>query len=189
MPDRQSPLKFRCHGCSQLLGVARPRAGRLTRCPKCGVELIIPLPDAPSLSDEPDVASAVVPRVASEPVTVPFELGEFSPEDARILAGSDADFLRIAIDPTPEYRADHTERLQEPKMIASPIAISRDPVGQSRALRGRDVVLPRSLLLSWMIFALLGLGFAFLSGYLVGKIGLPAIEIRRPSLTTPAERP
>src|SRR5262249_25355232 len=37
-----APIKFRCFRCSQLLGVARSKAGAVVACPKCGVELIVP---------------------------------------------------------------------------------------------------------------------------------------------------
>lgn len=40
------PLKFRCHRCGQLLGVAPSRMGRAVNCPKCGTTLVVPDPMA-----------------------------------------------------------------------------------------------------------------------------------------------
>lgn len=42
------PIKFRCYRCSQLLGVARSKAGAVVACPKCSAELVVPEPSEPA---------------------------------------------------------------------------------------------------------------------------------------------
>ncbi len=36
------PIRFRCHYCHQLLGIARRKAGSMVRCPTCQNELTVP---------------------------------------------------------------------------------------------------------------------------------------------------
>jgi DNA-directed RNA polymerase subunit RPC12/RpoP len=40
------PIRFRCAYCSQLMSIARRKAGLVVRCPKCAGEIIVPSPDA-----------------------------------------------------------------------------------------------------------------------------------------------
>lgn len=174
------PLKFRCHACSQLLGAPPSRAGSATRCPKCRVELIIPVPEAPPPTESPWVPP---PAVETEPPEVRFELAELRPEDVRIIAGSDVDFLQMMAEPAvvgpqpPPIAAPAWSRRPEPIRPAP-----RSPT--SRHERRRDLVLPRSIVLAFFLFALVALATTFLAGYLVGRFGIPAVEIRR-STTAP----
>jgi phage FluMu protein Com len=39
------PIRFRCHYCNQLLGIARRKAGMGVRCPTCNTQLIVPQTD------------------------------------------------------------------------------------------------------------------------------------------------
>ena len=39
------PIKFRCHYCSQMLGISNSRAGAVVDCPGCGRTLRVPLED------------------------------------------------------------------------------------------------------------------------------------------------
>jgi phage FluMu protein Com len=39
------PIRFRCHHCEKLLGIARRKAGAQIHCPQCGVSLVVPAQD------------------------------------------------------------------------------------------------------------------------------------------------
>ena len=39
------PIRFRCSSCNRLLGIATRKAGTQTRCPHCGAEISVPVPD------------------------------------------------------------------------------------------------------------------------------------------------
>jgi hypothetical protein len=45
------PIRFRCQYCSQLLGIARRKAGRKVECPTCHAQVTVP-------AEEPEVAAA-----------------------------------------------------------------------------------------------------------------------------------
>jgi DNA-directed RNA polymerase subunit RPC12/RpoP len=47
------PIRFRCAYCNQLMGIATRKAGTVVRCPKCGGEIIVPVPEGMESSDEP----------------------------------------------------------------------------------------------------------------------------------------
>jgi hypothetical protein len=40
------PIRFRCHHCNQLMGIARRKAGTMVQCPTCRAELVVPQPDS-----------------------------------------------------------------------------------------------------------------------------------------------
>jgi hypothetical protein len=39
------PIRFRCHHCERLLGIARRKAGSQIHCPQCGVSIVVPYED------------------------------------------------------------------------------------------------------------------------------------------------
>src|SRR5262245_17104966 len=39
------PIRFRCAYCSQLMGIAKRKAGTIVKCPKCAGEIIVPTPE------------------------------------------------------------------------------------------------------------------------------------------------
>jgi phage FluMu protein Com len=39
------PIRFRCSYCNRLLGIATRKAGTQTRCPHCGNEITVPVPN------------------------------------------------------------------------------------------------------------------------------------------------
>ena len=46
------PIRFRCAYCSQLMGIARRKAGTVVKCPKCAGEIIVPTPEEPESGPE-----------------------------------------------------------------------------------------------------------------------------------------
>jgi hypothetical protein len=40
------PIRFRCAYCSQLMGIARRKAGTVVRCPKCAGQVVVPVPES-----------------------------------------------------------------------------------------------------------------------------------------------
>ena len=50
------PIRFRCAYCSQLMAIARRKAGTVVRCPKCAGEIIVPAPEEMQESSETGAA-------------------------------------------------------------------------------------------------------------------------------------
>lgn len=63
------PIRFRCHRCNQLMGIARRKAGMTVRCPTCHADLVVPQTD-----EEP---AAAPPIVAPPPAAPLFERSDF----------------------------------------------------------------------------------------------------------------
>lgn len=60
------PIRFRCHHCSRLLGIARRKAGSQIRCPQCDKPVLVPTDDEggtrppADLNDLDDLVNPVV---------------------------------------------------------------------------------------------------------------------------------
>ncbi len=108
----------------------------------------------------------------------PFELAELRPEDLRIIAGSDIEFLQLVTEPRPSPPLIDPQAVPQPGWETPGIP----PVRPATAMvleRRRDLIVPRSVVLALILFATLALVVSFLAGYLVGSFGIPPIEIRR----------
>lgn len=57
------PIRFRCHHCDQLLGIARRKANTHVRCPSCRQDVLVPATD----QVEPSVAHQVPATFPSAP--------------------------------------------------------------------------------------------------------------------------
>jgi phage FluMu protein Com len=51
------PIRFRCHACNQLLGIARRKAGMQVKCPTCRTEVTVPKTDEVEREEEPAAAA------------------------------------------------------------------------------------------------------------------------------------
>ena len=79
------PIKFRCYRCSQLLGVARGKAGAVVACPKCSAELVVPEPsDAPP---SPVLGGTAESRLGDLDAGVALDFLDIRPEDIRVEPG------------------------------------------------------------------------------------------------------
>jgi len=79
------PIRFRCTYCNRLLGIATRKAGTQTRCPHCGYEITVPVPNEDegktermNLSDVEallgrEVTEVSMAAVAPRPVAAPVE--------------------------------------------------------------------------------------------------------------------
>lgn len=75
-----NPIKFRCYNCSQLLGAARTRAGKVITCTRCGAELIVPEPPPAEPQPQQELAAGESQNsVADLGITL-----DFRPEDIRV---------------------------------------------------------------------------------------------------------
>ncbi len=79
------PIRFRCQNCSQLMGIARRKAGSVVLCPACKRALKVPHADDPDLSPPAAGQPALQAKKVVEPVqTNPFERSDFQvPEPIR----------------------------------------------------------------------------------------------------------
>ena len=75
------PVRFRCHHCNQLLGIARRKIGMDVQCPTCHNKVLVPPHDAPDV-DQPtikkdplfegsDLDALLQPALAGHPVAAP----------------------------------------------------------------------------------------------------------------------
>lgn len=60
------PIRFRCHHCNQLMGIARRKAGSPVRCPTCHADLVVPVAEEES-----------PPPPAADPAPLVFERSDF----------------------------------------------------------------------------------------------------------------
>ena len=182
-------FKFRCYQCQKLIGAPPSRFGTIVKCPKCGVELIVPSPgereDPPETPDpdafrpedlglrldlEPLVKPAASPAPTLEPVgpdPIAFlaqvaEAGEaHGPE-----AGEGAPPEQEGAQDGPGEASELIQPREEP-LVPRKRGRRRSTLIEPTA-RARDVVLPRTAAVAWAMFALLALAFAFTSGLFVG---------------------
>lgn len=186
-------FKFRCPSCAKLLGVPPRKAGRPIHCPQCGAE-VVPQPSGDPADDDPDDQ----PEDAIDLGHLGIDLGGPSlasplrpaeaPKARPLLEGPDVgklvdDFLRSAPgEPSlhqspPEPGIDEGEADEddaEPLVQPSAEPLTAGPTRRGRRARagprpGRDVVLPRTAVVAWSLFAILALGLSFLAGLLVGR--------------------
>ena len=139
----ESPLKFRCYQCNQLLGVPPKKAGSVIACPRCGAELLVPRPESepvPSLAQElvpvpagrsrsrgsaadaePTRSEAgSIPSFANELGTgIPEDLVALRPEDIRV----EAEFADLVISTN-----EPTSLTGEPAAASAPVGISPEPI-------------------------------------------------------------
>jgi hypothetical protein len=73
------PIRFRCHHCQQLLGIARRKAGTYVRCPTCHRDVLVPLADELGQPPPPAAPAAPAPQPrAAQPAAAPlFERSDF----------------------------------------------------------------------------------------------------------------
>jgi phage FluMu protein Com len=177
-------FKFRCYQCNKLLGAPASKIGRIIHCPKCGAELIVPLPDdeeAASDSSEgdefrlEDLGLRLEPErlVEPPPTIVPHLAIDPSLPDPIAFLESEA---VNAPEPSPDATGEEPppiEGLPEtPDPAETPLVPGSRRRGRSilaePVARRRDVILPRTAAVAWALFALLGMAFAFTTGLLVG---------------------
>jgi hypothetical protein len=65
------PIRFRCQHCSQLMGIARRKAGTTVACTRCAQQVLVPATDQVELPVRPRV-----PPVPANPNPVPGGSGE-----------------------------------------------------------------------------------------------------------------
>jgi hypothetical protein len=187
-------FKFRCYQCQKLIGAPSSRFGSIVKCPKCGVELIVPSPiDEPKPEPEPDPDAFRLEdlglRLDPEPISKPISKPTVATISPLAPAGPDpVAFLNrldeIGESPAPEAADGQSEEpggpepgtdvspdLPEPEV--EPLVSRKRARTASQtagpAPRSRDVVLPRTAAVAWALFGLLGLAFAFLAGVLLGQ--------------------
>ena len=175
-------FKFRCFQCQKLIGAPPSRFGTIVKCPKCGVELIVPSPDDPDGPPEGPEAEAFRPedlglRLEPEPLVPavaapPPPLEPVGPDPIAFLAQVAA----TGEEPPPGPPADSLDDPGETSELIQPGEEPLVPGKRGRrpsnplgpTARARDVVLPRTAAVAWAMFALMALAFAFTSGLFVG---------------------
>ena len=188
-------FRFRCYQCQKLMGAPPSRFGKVVKCPGCGAELVVPSPDDGARSD---TSSGSGVDLGGGENDLGIDLGgldlNLKPTPARATSGTSLRDPNFGVDQTnpisafleatpPEPSPDaglvaaapdvstepqsletvDTARRVSPLTGRKPIAVETD-----LATRRRDVVLPRTVVLAWALSALLGLGFAFLAGLMIG---------------------
>jgi phage FluMu protein Com len=144
------PIRFRCHHCNQLMGIARRKAGMTVQCPTCHAQLVVPQTEA--AASPGGVASPGPAPAATERPAPLFERSDFE------------DFLQNQA-PPPAVAATAPP---PPFAIESPPA--PPPLQPSDMLRPRPIGLVLSpTQATWLtVAAILLLALAFGAGLLVG---------------------
>ncbi|HEY7153310.1 MAG TPA: hypothetical protein VH575_05055 [Gemmataceae bacterium] len=146
------PIRFRCHHCNQLMGIARRKAGMTVQCPTCHAQLVVPQTEAAASPGGPASPGPVPPDIEG-PAPL-FERSDFE------------DFLQ---NQAPPPAAAATAPPPPPFAIESPAA-APPPLHPSGALQPRTVGLVLSpAQATWLtVAAILLLALAFGAGLLVG---------------------
>jgi hypothetical protein len=143
------PIRFRCAYCSQLMGIARRKAGSVVSCPTCHGQVVVPMPEAP-----------VPPGTAPTNVMPPsvFERKDFDPAMFNPIAAPSP----AASIPPPSFQTPPTDEYDvKPVALPSPEGAGlSEPVGKPS---WRKVLL---LLLGGFILA----AIAFGAGFAVAKL-------------------
>jgi hypothetical protein len=159
------------------------------KCPKCGVELIVPSPnDEPTPPEEPDPDAFRLEdiglRLEPEPLVKPPAAPPPPPEPvgpdpiaylAQVAATGEVPEAEAREGPptgegdTPAESGDATELIKPREEPLVSRKRGRRPSDLLEpTVRARDVVIPRSAAVAWAMFGLLALAFAFTSGLFVG---------------------
>jgi phage FluMu protein Com len=153
------PIRFRCHSCNQLLGIARRKIGMQVRCPTCRKMLTVPkedgadkTPDAevPPLFERDDFEALL--HGPNQPATVGSASPPPAPSSAPIFVPP-----RKETPPTPVYESE----------LVSPVA---SPSNEPTALAG--IVLSPGLATILTVSMILLLAIAFGAGLLIGRFAL-----------------
>ncbi len=183
-------FKFRCYQCQKLIGAPPSRFGKVVKCPKCGVDLIVPSPDdepTPEPEPDPDAFRPEDLGLHLEPEPISRPIVNAPPPPAPVGPDPVAFLNRLEVvgeSPDPEAPVEHPEGSEGQEPAPDESSVLPDPgveplVPRKRGRtasqvagptpRARDVVLPRTAAVAWALFALLGLAFAFLAGLLLGQ--------------------
>jgi hypothetical protein len=140
------PIRFRCAYCSQLMGIARRKAGTVVSCPTCHGQVVVPMP-------EPPIPPGTSPTNVLEPSV--FERKDFDPALFNPIPGpspaSPISPPSFKTPPTDEYDVQPVALPSLPGAAGLPQAIGVKP-------SGRIVVL---LLLGGLILAAIAFGAGF----------------------------
>ncbi|WP_435006052.1 hypothetical protein P12x_003727 [Tundrisphaera lichenicola] len=179
-----SLFKFRCYGCEKLLKASPARIGKVVKCPGCGTELIVPSPfdeqTPPELSVEDSIQledlglQIETDRLVDTPrtITPPPTIDPNQPDPIAFLAAATSFEEEGPPDPIDETVP--VEGLLEiPDPAGSPLVSGtrtrrRSTLVDDPTIRRRDVILPRTAAVTWALFAILAIFFAFLAGLIIG---------------------
>ncbi|MFM7149206.1 MAG: hypothetical protein ACKO23_05145 [Gemmataceae bacterium] len=151
------PIRFRCHYCHQLLGIARRKAGSMVRCPTCQNELTVP---SSSGSHH------------SEPVVQPSETRPSSRKEPGLFDRDDFDdLLRPGQPPYPSnpFPLGGPPSSSGAFSLPHPDGPASSPEGSEPSPAARTFLLTplRTALLVAAVLVLMGIAFAL--GLLVGR--------------------
>jgi DNA-directed RNA polymerase subunit RPC12/RpoP len=168
------PIRFRCQHCSQLLGIARRKAGTAVECPTCHERVLVPFADtaaAPQGGDQPLAPSPPAGTAAAHQPSPLFE-------------GSDFDeILQNHFPNRPIARVEAPARPAAPQQAAAPVPFDFQrapaPAASAPAVPAPSAVTPvvgiilsptQATLLTVVAILLLALSFG--AGLLVGHYWL-----------------
>jgi len=150
------PIRFRCPNCTQLMGIARRKAGSRVPCPRCARDVVVPA------NDEVEVPPA--PRV---PVPVPAELPLLDrPDFDEEVARADRPASR------PQDGALSVLGARRPPTPGEAVEYDVEPVDPKRVSPAGGFILTSAQATLLILAAILAMVLAFGAGLLVGKFFL-----------------
>jgi phage FluMu protein Com len=146
------PIRFRCHHCNQLMGIARRKAGMTVTCPTCRAHIVVPQGEAEA---KPEAPASPAPPTGPGPAPL-FERSDFE------------DFLQNPVIESPPPRADAPAPPPPPFAVEIPTPPPLSvPPGTLRPQPAGLVLSPTQA--TWLtVVAILLLALAFGAGLLVG---------------------
>lgn len=160
------PIRFRCAYCSQLMGIARRKAGTIVNCPKCQGQVIVPNPEGEEESVQTDSENK------QENV---FEQDDFDNvlQPAPVTAPTPMPGPGPAPQPAAPPNAGGQVAIKEPPARTTAPVWTGLPQQADAGLLPRGLFLTPGLLTLISVLVVLLLGLAFFLGLLLGKSSTP----------------
>lgn len=167
------PIRFRCEHCSQLMGIARRKAGTKVACTRCAQQVVVPATDQP----DPPLKQPRVPPLPNQPLPVPAnankEVPLFDrPDFEAQLEASDVPASMPFDGPAMSVLGARVPPLADPNAPGGPVEYDVEQVDPSKLAPASGFVLSPAQATLLTLAAILMMVLAFGAGLLVGKFYL-----------------
>jgi hypothetical protein len=156
------PIRFRCAYCSQLMGIARRKAGTVVSCPTCHGQVVVPDPGpAPEETSKPDDGPVPSPLFESS------DFDQIFGEPGRVSVPTPAPAV-VAPPPQPAPPAPPQAATGPEPELTFDVERPAQPAAADRAGQTGIWLSPVAMTLL-CLFVVVLLGLSFVAGLLVGR--------------------